>query len=369
MELEKLLSHYSDYASECFEYKTNEEFNQRLDEGDIEGFELLLKKPDGEEQYISPLSATVFVNDLPTYREIFKSDLELRRKEILNLDEFTTNEQAYDRLLSLVRNKATVIPFVGAGFSVASGCPSWSDYIVSQAIRSGMEETDVRQRLRDGEHEALMNEVIDSLSINVFQRDFRAQFEGSKISPSLSPASELIDLLDECYITTNFDRVLEQCHSEHYPFEEKVVGQEDTGRFLKAIYRSEKYLLKLHGNIDDQVNRILTLDEYNSGYGEGAINYNLQVPRTLKKIFSSYTVLFVGCSLIADRYLDILKDSYEETPEFLPDHFAILVAPEDEDELNERDRFLASHGITPIWFRDGEWDKPSEILKLLKIEK
>ena len=369
MELQQLLSHYSEYANECLEYRNNEEFNQRLDAGDIEGYEIYLRNPDGDDLNIGPLSATLFVSDLPAYRQLVNSDLETRRKDILNVDEFTNNENAYDQLLSLIRNKATVIPFVGAGFSVAAGCPSWSEYIVSQAVNARMVEEDVRQRLKAGEHEQLMNEVIDKLSLNIFQRDFRAQFEGSKISPSLSPSSELIGLFDECYITTNFDRVLEQCHDEFLPFAEKPVGQENNGRYLKAVYRSEKYLLKLHGNIDDQTNRILTLDEYNAGYGEGGIDYNLPIPRTLNKIFNNYTVLFVGCSLIADRYLEILKASFEASPEFLPDHFAILVAPDDEDELIERDKYLASHGITPIWFREGDWDRPGDILKLLKIEK
>jgi hypothetical protein len=44
------------------------------------------------------------------------------------------------------------------------------------------------------------------------------------------------------------------------------------------------------------------------------------------------------------------------------------VAPDDDDVLLERDRFLAAHGITPIWFENGQWDRPTEILQLLKLE-
>lgn len=369
MELDQILSHYSEFANDCLEYKRNQDFNKRLDNGDIEGYELLFKKPDGEEQAISLISATLFVNDLPTYRQAFQLDLDQQRKFALNSEEFTENERAYNRLLTMVKNKATIIPFVGAGFSVAAGCPSWSDYILNQAVRAGMNEQEVRDRLKRGDHEILMDEVIDLLTLNIFQRDFRDQFEGRTISPSLSPSLELVGLFDECYITTNFDRVLDQSHSTNHPFDEKVIGGEANERFLKAIYRSEKYLLKLHGNIDNQENRVLTLAEYNRGYGTGEIDYSLPIPRTLKKVFGSYSVLFVGCSLIADRYLEILKSCHEENPEFIPDHFAILVAPSDEDELMARDQFLASHGVTPIWFRDGDWEKPAEILKLLKVER
>lgn len=369
MNLKDLLSHYAEHALESQEYRTNEEFNNRLDDGDIDGAQLVFRTPEGNEVPIAPISAALFVSDLPTYRQLVKDDFLLRRRDILALDDFPTNEGAYDKLLRMVSQKATVLPFVGAGFSVAAGCPSWSDYVVSQAIRSGMEEVEVRQRLKEGQHEQLMDEVINRLSIDVFRRDFTTQFEGGRITPSLSPATELIDLFDGSYVTTNFDRVLERCHAEKRGFEEKVVGKEQTGRFLKAIYRSEKYLLKLHGNIDEQRDRVLTQAEYVAAYGGGEIDYALPIPRTLKRVFGSFTVLFVGCSLISDRYLTILREVRDAAPEFLPEHFAILNAPEDADEFAARDRLMAGLGITPIWFAEGEWDKPAEILKLLRLER
>jgi hypothetical protein len=269
----------------------------------------------------------------------------------------------------MVTQRAAVLPFVGAGFSVAAGCPSWSGYILNQAILSGFDEREVKRRLKEGHHEQLMDEVINRLSIDVFRRDFTTQFEGGRITPSLSPSAELIELFDGCYITTNFDRVLERCHAEKRGFEEKVVGKEHTGRFLKAIYRSEKYLLKLHGNIDEQRDRVLTQAEYVAAYGDAGLNYALPIPNTLKRVFGSFTVLFVGCSLISDRYLQILREVRETAPEFLPEHFAILVAPEDNNEFVARDRFMAGLGVTPIWFAEGEWDRPAEILKLLRLER
>lgn len=369
MDLKELIRRTNAQADDMSEFIKNDNLNRRLDDGELEGYELVFKKPNGDEQNISPISALLFAADLPAYRDLVKDDMETTRNQILNVEDFPSNESAYHQLLSLVRKNATVIPFVGAGFSVASGCPTWSDYIVAQAIRSGMNEDEVKARLLAGEHEALMDEVIQGLGLDVFQRDFRMQFEGGKIAPALSPSTELIDLFDECYITTNFDRVLDHCHRDEHPFDEKVVGTDDTGRFLKAIYQSEKYLLKLHGNIDEQRDRILTQAEYNDGYGDRGIDFKLPIPRTLERVFNSFTVLFVGCSLIADRYLDVLKLAYESAPNLLPNHFALIVAPEDDDMLLERDRYLASCGITPIWFASGDWDKPAEILKLLKLER
>jgi len=369
MNIKDILAHYATVSKESSEYKQHEEFNERLDTGDIEGFQLILRGPDGTEQSISQISGALFVSDLPIYRQLIKDDIQIRRNSILELDKFTANDGAYDKLLRMVRQKANVLPFVGAGFSVASGCPSWSDYILNQAVRVGLNRDEVKRRLKEGEQEILMDEVVNRLSLTVFQRDFTAQFESAKISPTLSPSVELIDLFDGCYITTNFDRILEKCHAEKRGFEEKVVGKERTGRFLKAIYRSEKYLLKLHGNIDEQRNRVLTQAEYNEAYGSSNIDYSLPIPNTIKRIFSSYSVLFVGCSLISDRYLQILRTVRNSDPDFMPEHFAIINAPEDSEEFLLRDQFLADHGITPIWYTDGEWGAPGEILKLLKAER
>lgn len=368
MNLKELLKYSNEKAEEHIEYVQNEEFNTRLDDGDIDRYDLILRKPDGSEQSLSPISAALFVTDLPTYQQLAKDDLEQSRQEILNLEEYSTNRNAYDRLLSIIKHQATVIPFIGAGFSVAAGCPSWSDYIIKQAGLAGIDLDAATERLKDGQHEEMMDEVITRLTLDVFQRDFRSEFEGSRISPALSPSTELIGLFDRCAITTNFDRVLEESHRDKMPYDEKVVGKDNTGRFLKAVFRGEKYLLKLHGNIDDSRDRVLTQAEYNSGYGDGNIQENLPISRTLSRIFGSYTVLFLGCSLIADRYLTILKNVYEAGPTLMPEHFAILTAPEDNEERTERDQMLASHGITPIWFADGGWDRPADILKLLKIE-
>jgi hypothetical protein len=368
MNIKEIISHYAGNADHSLEYQLNDDFNQRLDDGEIDGLELILRLPDGQEQPVSSISACLFTSDLPSYRALIKKDLEFKRSEVLNVEEFPRNISAYENLLSLVTKKATIIPFVGAGFSVAAGCPSWSEYILGQAKLARMDVHEVSERLERGEHEVVMDEVIAKLTINVFQRDFMSEFQSGRICPDLSPSTELIELFDECYITTNFDRVLEDSHCGK-SFAEKVVGSEVTGRFLKAIYRSEKYLLKLHGNIDAQAGRVLTGEEYDLCYGVEAIDYNLPIPRTLNRVFNNFSVLFVGCSLIADRYLTVLKESYDSAFDYMPAHFAILVAPDDIEERDMRDRYLAGCGITPIWFVDGDWDKPAQILKLLKLER
>lgn len=350
------------------EYHKNADFNEQLDSGEWQQYELILKKSDGEEQQIEPISKALFTIDKATYSSIKNEFTDTQKHKILNLDEYKNNYNAYDKLLSILKKQATIIPFIGAGFSVAANCPTWKDYIISQAQKARINIEEVSKELEKGNQEQVMNTVITKQTLPVFKRDFRDAFDNSKISPSLSPAYELLGLLDNSMITINFDRVIEKCHEEKMGFSEKVVGAENNGRFLKSIFNGEKYLLKLHGNIDNQEHRVLTKKEYNKAYGTHKINYDLPIPRTLMRIFKNFTTLFLGCSLLGDRYMTILKEIYSKESQYIPEHFAILPAPEDDENLHQRDKFLAAHGITPIWFSEGQWDTPAEILKLLKTE-
>ena len=266
------------------EYASNAEFNQKLDCCELGEYYIHLTKPDGSTQQLEPTSKSLFFSDKATYRTLLAEYRENIRKEILGYSEFPGNEAVYEKLKNAIRSGATVIPFVGAGFSVASGCPSWSDYIITQAVKARMDADVIKDRLSLGHHELVMDEVITSLTVDVFARDFGSSFDGPRIVSAVSPSSEFIDLLDGPMITINFDRVLEDCHSNlRKPFREKVVGVENTGRFIKSIYAGEKYLLKLHGNIDEQNNRVLTKTEYESRYGSPEIDFTLPIPKTLKK--------------------------------------------------------------------------------------
>lgn len=354
-----------EFTATSNEFDQNERFNDMLDDGDLGEYALTLKKPDGTESPIPAISRALFYADRPTYAALLNEQNALERNRTLRLEGFPTNEAVFERLQMLVRRKAMVLPFVGAGFSVAAGCPSWGGYVIQQAIKGGMDEATTKLRLQEGDHELVMDEVIEAQTLDVFTREFRSAFENPRIDPSLSPSAKLINLFDGPVITTNFDRVLEGCHQAvGRPFTEKVVGNEDSYRFIKSAFQGEKYLLKLHGNIDDQKNRVLTRQEYDQSYAD-----DCPVPRTLMRVFASFSIVFLGCSLIADRYLICLKKVFEQNKESMPDHFAILTAPDGEQELRVRDKFLASHGISPIWHEEGDWNAPGEILQQLAKER
>lgn len=89
----------------------------------------------------------------------------------------------------------------------------------------------------------------------------------------------------------------------------------------------------------------------------------------MRQIFSSFSVIFLGCSLVADRYLNVLHALFVEQGDYMPKHFALLEAPDDEDELRKRDIFLAGCGVSPIWYSQGDYEAVTKILDLVKLER
>lgn len=169
-------------------------------------------------------------------------------------------------------------------------------------------------------------------------------------------------------MTTNFDRLLERVYQDAgRPFEEKCTGRGSTDAFFRAIPAGERYLLKLHGNIDNAGERILSRDEYNAAYGQDEnIDKNFPLPRVLDRLFSSYSLLFLGCSLAADRTIQtfsrVVADRQAAT---LPRHYAILPASDDDDDRRAMDQRLAEANITPLWYPAEDHDHVEQILNLI----
>lgn len=362
MNLREIFERTAPEVEAALEYAQNAEFNDALDAGDIGEFSVMLQAPAAEPRVIDKMSQALFYGDRPTYKLLHEEWVATQRRAVLRLDQYPENEVHFEELKSLVHRRAMVLPFVGAGFSVDAGCPTWSDYVVSQAVKGKLDASSIKRRLEHGEHEIVMNEVIQAQTLPMFTRDFKTVFENGSVEPTRSPGAELLGLFDSAAVTTNFDRVLEDCHREKgHAFREKVVANDDADRFIKAALHGEKYLLKLHGNIDDSRHRVLTKEEYDRSYAEGQ-----SIPKALTRIFTNFSLLFLGCSLLSDRYLTVLKTVFDSQHSLMPNHFAIVCAPDDEEERSQRDKWLAAHGIQPIWFSDGDWNAPSEILRLLK---
>jgi hypothetical protein len=96
------------------------------------------------------------------------------------------------------------------------------------------------------------------------------------------------------------------------------------------------------------------------------IHFDCPLPKLLKRLFTSYSFMFLGCSLSADRTIQtFMRVAQQEGQDNLPHHYALLSCPADHDKRQAIDQRLADAHITPLWYPDGEHEHVEQILELL----
>ena len=137
--------------------------------------------------------------------------------------------------------------------------------------------------------------------------------------------------------------------------------------FYRALPAGDRYLLKLHGNLDNAAERVLNKSEYDAAYGnDGNIHFDFPVPKLLRRLYTSFSFLFLGCSLSYDRTIQTFtKVAQEAGADSLPHHYAILACPTDAAQKTKLEQRLADVHISAIWFPGGEYQHIEEMFGLL----
>jgi hypothetical protein len=344
----------------------NRRFDYAIDEDEeYEDIQVICKRGDVEIPLAKPSRAFYF-GDRNLYEQEAKRYDQGEKERILNTDQFPRNLARFEDLKRSCQ-RGFVIPFVGAGMSKSAGCPEWKEYLLNLCGDANLDPATMRVRLEEnGDYEGVMNDLVTVLGVNRFNLDFERDF---KTPDEITGAVTLLPkLFDNSAITTNFDRVLEKVYeNDAKSFVEKVTGRGQASAFFRAIPAGERYLLKLHGNLDNASERVLNKAEYDAAYGNGGnIHDACCIPKILKRLFTSYSFLFLGCSLSADRTIQtFMKVAQQEGQENLPHHYAILASPTDAAKKKTIDDRLAAAHISPIWFPEGEFQHVEEILQLL----
>lgn len=352
----------------------NRRFDEALEDEDLEDIEVVCRRiiPGGtgaarfEEIPLAKPARAFYFGDRNLYEQEAKRFSQDEKSRILNSTQFPRNLARFDELKRSCQ-RGFVIPFVGAGMSKSAGCPEWKEYLLNLCTDAALDPAAMRVRLEEnGDYEGVMNDLATKLGVNRFNLDFERDF---KTPDKITGAVTLLPkLFDNSAITTNFDRVLEKAYeADAKSFVEKVTGRGQASAFFRAIPAGERYLLKLHGNLDNAAERVLNKAEYDAAYGnDGNIHDTCCIPKILKRLFTSYSFLFLGCSLSADRTIQtFMKVAQQEGSDTLPHHYAILASPSDAAKKQTLDDRLAAAHISPIWFPEGEFQSIEEILQLL----
>lgn len=343
----------------------NRRFDEVVDDEDNEEIHVICKRGD-EEILLAKPSRAFYFGDRALYDQEAKRYDQEEKARVLNTDKFSRNLARFEELKRACQ-RGFVIPFVGAGMSKSAGLPEWKEYLLSQCTDANLSAEAMRERLEvQGDYEGAMNDLVQAFGENRFELDFERDFKTPEI---INGSVTLLPKIFDCSaITTNFDRVLEQVYAnDGKAFIEKVTGRGTANAFFRAIPAGDRYLLKLHGNLDNAAERVLNKAEYDQAYGnDGNIHFESPLPKLLKRLFASYSFLFLGCSLFPDRTIQtFMRVAQLEGQDNLPHHYALLPCPTESAKRQAIDQRLTDAHITPLWYPDGEHEHVEQILELL----
>lgn len=259
--------------------------------------------------------------------------------------------------------RGRVVPFVGAGISKPLGMPLWGDALRQLVIRLAppnattiSELIDTGKYLDAAQLLAAHDEVQTANFINTTY-----SVKGRALS---GPVRILPRLAKGCVVTTNFDDAIEETYRlSKSEFSAYMHGTQDHN-FFPRLVRGDRCLLKLHGDAENSATHILTAAQYEEAYGK-PFDFRRHLPKALRQIFISNSLLFIGCSLEQDWTLELFRKAKEQNEYAIPKHYAILSAPIDLQARAQKTTALLSLNIQPIWYPDGRHDMVEKLLDFL----
>ncbi len=214
-------------------------------------------------------------------------------------------------LRDAIKNDQLVI-FIGAGLSVSNDMPDWHSLVKGLLENEGeyIEKSSAYlNALEDSILEPL--EVLDKIEKD--KKKIYDYFEKRLKKTVDSEVHKKLSTITGKFVTTNFDTLIEDNSSID------TIVTHDSDFNLSKIDNYDSYIVKIHGDISRVDKCIIFSSQYEELYSEEKL-----ASFQLKKIFSSFNVLFLGFSM-RDPYV---KDLFEHVSGlydgFGKKHFAVF---------------------------------------------
>ena len=270
-----------------------------------------------------------------------------------------------DRLKQVLKQSDTIL-FIGSGISTWSGLPNWAEMIeeLAQALEaSGYDPDLVRAEAKRGDLLQAASYGFDKLTKHQIGKFIRQVCNYGKARPK-EIHRKIISLGPSCYITTNYDDLIEQSLRlwQSDPSFSTVTNRQLTETADLVHARAINYIFKLHGDAGDLESVILTREHYRKLLPQGERYAALEA---LKMLLASRPVIYLGFGLRDPDFIllrDVLANTFQGGTR---DHFAIM--PDVVDAA--RDYWRDHYGIHLIGYvtkasLDGSRDH-SELLTIL----
>lgn len=264
--------------------------------------------------------------------------------------EYNCNRAVYDKILEHTE-RSNLVPVIGAGLSAWVGYPMWDELLRRHGAEFDVAEV-VEDRLTAWRYEEAA-EVMAKASGDAWFDILRDSFDPRQIAERRGnrPAYQkwLPQLFKGLVLTTNFDRCLEALYSD--PDSVNPGDDFQKKRAERAGFENRHLLIKLHGDIHDPWNMVLTRTAYDECYGADSESPDLEkpMPKFLSEQVNRRPMLFLGCSLHQDRTCAVLR-----TCSKVGSHYALLPRPKEDAEFARRREELRELGIRPIWYPAGK---------------
>ena len=357
---ESLLGHAIDLLT--VRYDANNAFNEYLDSED----------PVSLGSSVYPRSKVLFWVDPEGYeadRAAWESDANEAKHEdaTLLLRSNTCVPQFVDLLQAAERGR--IVPFVGAGLSKPLGMPLWGEALAQLLTRlHGVDVAAVQPLIDSGMYLEAAQQMAahDAVVTSSFIRNtYRAQ----QLKLKAGPLQHLPRFARGCVVTTNFDDAIEKTYEEAIyqgkpmDFKAYMHGTQEHN-FFSRLVRGDRCLLKLHGDAESDVTHILTAQQYEQAYGQ-PFDFHKPLPKALRQIYISQSLLFLGCGLEQDWTMELFKAAKESDGYQVPNHYAIVEAPSDSGQRQRKEAQLLELHIQPIWYSSGQHGMVDRLVDLI----
>jgi NAD-dependent SIR2 family protein deacetylase len=232
-----------------------------------------------------------------------------------------TDENVYrpDQLLKDAAKHGELVVFVGAGASMLCGSPDWrgfANHVVGALERTrGLSFLEAEQLRGLGDPRRTLSIAMALAKEQNVILDFDDILHPSKPAPAGAELYELLSSLRPVFVTTNYDRWLDEegpeVAAEAPTGEESKPARGPTRRpkyYLKEHLTSDRLaergaVIHLHGSCAEPSSMVVSLKDYIEHYADA------RVQNFLSEMFRSHTVLFVGYGLAEMEVLDYIVRS------------------------------------------------------------
>lgn len=299
---------------------------------------------------IIPKDSNLYLELIAKWK-IHKHFLDLERFDYLK--KLRENRQRFSELSNYF-NKSEVIPFLGAGMSIPSGLLGWEQllYDLSLEVIGPRNIQSVRKLIASGEYEDAADEIYRHLKKNTFNERLENRYRILSYSEIVGDIKLVTSMFPNNVITTNFDNIIETIIKYENPdVEFKILNGIELKEFdVNHILRTTN-IIKLHGDFKIPASRILLKSEYDRAYGDASFIGKI------KDIAYERTILFLGCSLNKDRYLENIK-TLKRRQTYNRRNYTILRSRYrrgDRDfhsQIDREERKLNAMNVYPIWVEE-----------------